>query len=481
MRNTLYIILGPLLGTCCAFLLHYFNAPRHAGIVGGMAIWMCVWWFTECLSIAVTACIPLIILPLFGISKMSDLARHYSDSIIFLFLGGFMLAFAIEKWGFHLRCALWIISKTGTQPERILAGVMLSAFCISNWISNTATAVMLLSAVLALIDVLKPFLKESKNAFAPALLLGLAFSATIGGMATPVGTPPNMYFYKLYAQHFSQQQALTFNTWMCIGYPISISLLVVCYIVLYIYFLQNTSQLSGHEAALKLHMQALGPMRKEEKRVFAVLVFAILLWITRSDLQFGTLKCSGWSSLLPLAEAVDDGWVALIIALLLFIIPAPSKPGERLLHWEDAKSLRYDVILMFGSGFALAYAFEVSTLSTWIASAILHLTSAPNWILIAGACLLVTLISEFASNIASIQLMIPVLVSLLPFLNILPLQLLWPACFAASLGFMLPIATAANTLVFGTRQIILRDMLRIGLLLDLFGILIILLFTHILN
>lgn len=480
MRNSWYIGLGPLLGTCCALALHYFNAPANACIVGGMAIWMCVWWFTECLSIAVTAWIPLLILPLFGISKMSAVAQHYSDSIIFLFLGGFMLAFAIEKWGFHLRTALWIISKTGTQPGRILAGVMLSAFCISNWISNTATAVMLLSAVLALIDVLKPYLKESKNAFAPALLLGLAFSATIGGMATPVGTPPNMYFYKLYAQHFSQSQALTFNTWMCVGYPISICLLIICYILLYVYFLRNTSQLSGHEAALTSHMHALGPMRKEEKRVFALLVLAILLWITRADLQFGSFTCSGWSSLLPNTEAIDDGWVALIIAVLLFIIPAPSKPGERLLQWEDAKSLRYDVILMFGSGFALAYAFEVSTLSNWIAGAMLHIKSAPNWILIAGACALVTLISEFASNIASIQLMIPVLISLLPFLKVTPLELLWPSCFAASLGFMLPIATAANTLVYGTRQIVLRDMLRIGLLLDVLGILIIMVFTRIL-
>ncbi len=475
-RNSWYIALGPLLGLLAALLCNRVSATYQASVIAGMTVWMCVWWFSECLSIAVTAWIPLLVMPLFGISGMSEVAHQYSDSIIFLFIGGFMLAFAIEKWGFHLRIALWIISKTGHRPASLLAGIMLSTYLISNWISNTATAVMLLSAVLALIKVLTPYVTEKKPGLAPALLLGLAFSATIGGMATPVGTPPNMYFYKLYSEHYSKQAPLYFGTWMQTGFPLSFTLLVLCFFILYGYFIRNNLYLNGHQQALQAHYKSLGPMKAAEKRVFGILILAILLWLSRGDLQCNGITIKGWSSLLPQARGIDDGWVAICIGLLLFILPAPGTQGARLLNWEDAKHIRYDIILMFGSGFALAHAFEVSGLSLWISHSLVYLKDAPNWLLITGACALITLVSEFASNIASIQLMIPVLTALLPYINVTPLQLLWPATFAASLGFMLPIATAANTLVYGTRQIILKDMLRIGLLLDLIGIALIVLF-----
>lgn len=471
-RN-IYQVLGPLLAALVWTFVDLDSANPKITYMVGITLWMCVWWFSEAVSFAVTALIPVLVMPLFGISDCKTVAQQYSDSIIFLFIGGFMLAFAIEKWDLHKRIALKIISKVGTKPSTILLGVMLSSYLISNWISNTATTVMLFSAVFALIHETKQYIQQNKGKFASALLLGLAFSATIGGMATPVGTPPNMYFFKAYHQAFPANTDLSFVKWAAIGFPISFFFLTICFFVLNGYFLKNKVKLEIDTSYFKEAYSNLGKFSYEEKWVFSIAILSIGLWLTRADIEAGFFHFRGWNNLFTYPKYIDDSLVALVAALLLFLIPSKLKQGEALLEWEDAKKLRYDIILMFGSGFALAYGFEVSGLSAWLANSLGVFRGVSPVFIVLAICIIVTIISEFASNIASIQLAIPVMVALQQELDIPPLLLMMPATFAASLGFMLPIATAANTIVFGTKEIKMSDMLKVGIVLDLVGILLI--------
>jgi solute carrier family 13 (sodium-dependent dicarboxylate transporter), member 2/3/5 len=472
-KNQIAQILGPLLAVLLWLFVELDATNHNVTLMAGIAVWMCTWWFTEAVSLAVTALIPVLMLPVLGLSDCKTVAQQYSDSIIFLFIGGFMLAFAIEKWNFHKRIALKILSIVGTQPSTILFGVMISTYLISNWISNTATTMMLFSAVFALIKETKLYIKKNELKFAAALLLGLAFSATIGGMATPVGTPPNMYFFKAYKEAFPLNSDLNFLKWSIIGYPISFTFLIFTFFVLHVYFLKNKVELTIEKSFFKKAYSDLGNFSWEEKWIFGIFVSCILLWFTRADIDFGSFTFKGWNHIFIKPKYVDDAFVALLAALILFLVPSKKNKNEALLIWDDAKKLRYDIILMFGSGFALAYGFEISGLSNWLAESLVVLKGVSPIFIILGICIVVTIISEFASNIASIQLAIPVMIALQKDLQVAPLLLLMPATFAASLGFMLPVATAANTIVFGTKLIEIKDMFRVGIILDALGILII--------
>ena len=474
----IFQILGPLFATLIWLFIDLDPFNRQVTLMAGITVWMCVWWFTEAVNLAVTALIPVLMLPVLGISDCKIVAQQYSDSIIFLFIGGFLLAFAIEKWCLHKRIALKILSIVGTRPGTILFGVMLATYLISNWISNTATTMMLFSAVLALIQETKQYIEKNQGKFAAALLLGLAFSATIGGLATPVGTPPNMYFFKAYHQAFPLNTDLNFLKWSAIAYPISSLFLLVTFLVLFYYFIYNKVKLNIDKAYFKISYKQLGVFTWEEKWVFSIFIMSIILWFSRADIDFGNFKIYGWNHLFIVPKFIDDSFVALLAAMLLFLIPSKKNDGQALLIWEDAKKLRYDIILMFGSGFALAYGFEISGLSNWLAANLQVLKGVSPIFIILCICIVVTIISEFASNIASIQLVIPIMIALQKDLDLPPLLLMMPATFAASLGFMLPIATAANTIVFGTKDIQIRDMLRVGFLLDTIGIIIITLMCY---
>lgn len=472
-RQHLFQLLGPLLAALIWMFADLDPANPLVTRMAGVAVWMCVWWFTEAVGLAVTALVPVLMLPVLGIADSKSVSQQYSDSIIFLFIGGFMLAFAIEKWNFHQRIALKILSLVGRNPGTILFGVMLSTYLISNWISNTATTMMLFSAVFALIQETKKHIQHHQKKFSAALLLGLAFSATVGGLATPVGTPPNMYFFKAYKQEFPQATDLSFLKWSMVGFPISMTILLIVFTVLYLYFLKGKVRLEIDRVYFRDAYRALGKFSREEKMVAFVFGLCILLWFTRADIPLGHWTFRGWNHVFIVPNYIDDAFVALLAALLLFLLPSKQNKGEALLVWEDAKKLRYDIILMFGSGFALAYGFEKSGLSNWLADSLIILKGVHPLLIILGICVIVTLISEFASNIASIQLALPVMIALQKDLELHPLLLMIPATFASSLGFMLPVATAANTIVFGTKEIEMRDMLRVGIVLDILGILVI--------
>ena len=487
-RSYIPLVAGPMAALLIWFFTDLDPTNPLTTRMAGIAVWMSIWWISEAVNLAVTALLPLVLLPLMKIAPADAVAPQYTDSIIFLFVGGFMLAFAIEKWGLHKRIALKILSLIGSSPNKILFGVMLSSYLISNWISNTATTIMLLSAVLSLISVVENHLPEEKekNNFAAALLLGLAFSATIGGMATPVGTPPNMFFFKEYHKTFSEQNDLNFLTWAKIGFPLSFTFLLLTFYVLRKYYLASI-KLQFDKKFFKEQLSAIGKPIPEEKIIGFIFMACVLLWFTREKIEIGNVSFSGWGSIFgdlisngkPI-KIVSDATVAVTAAILLFLIPSVSKSGEKILEWEDAKKLRYDIILMFGGGFALAYGFKEAGLDKWLADSLYILKGTHPVILCIFICLVICIISEFASNIASIQLAMPVMVALQPKLGIHPLLLMIPATFAASLGFILPVATAANTIVFGTKRIFTRDMFYIGLILDLAGILLITLFTFLL-
>ncbi|MBC7863118.1 MAG: anion permease [Bacteroidia bacterium] len=485
------IAAGPLLACIIWFCFDLNPANKATTYMAGLAVWMCVWWVTEAVSLAVTALLPIFFMPLLRIAPLEAVAPQYTDSIIFLFLGGFMLAFAIEKWGLHRRIAIKILSVVGTKPNRILMGVMLSTYLISNWISNTATTIMLLSAVLSLIDVVELKIVEQKdrNKFAAALLLGLAFSATIGGMATPVGTPPNMYFFNAYHKAYPEMHDLNFLTWAKIGYPISFLFLCLTYFVLSRYYLRKV-EINFEKNYFKQELKGLGKFSFEEIVISIIFICCMVLWFTREEVKVDNFHFKGWGSLFGkmkvderdtnMVKTVGDATVAIMAALLLFLIPSKNKKGEAILEWDDAKKIRYDIILMFGSGFALAYGFEQAGLSNWLAHSLEALKGTHVLVLTFSICVVVCLISEFASNIASIVLVMPIMIALQHKLNIPPLLLMIPATFAASLGFILPVATAANTIVFGTKRIFTRDMFFIGLILDIGGILLITVLTYLL-
>ena len=326
----LLILLGPLAASCIWLFMDLDPANPKVTLMAGMAVWMSLWWFTEAVHLAVTALIPFLFMPLLGIADTKSVAQQYTDSIIFLFIGGFMLAFAIEKWHLHKRIAIKILSVVGTKPHHILLGVMLSAYLISNWISNTATVMMLFGAVMALISETDEFIhgEKSKSRFAAAILLGLAFAATIGGMATPVGTPPNMYFFKAYKEAFPDLNDLTFLKWASIGFPLSALFLVATFFVLRFYYLRKKVIITNLEKNhFKNNYTILGKFSYEEKWITGIFISCMILWFTRSDIPFETFTFKGWNHLFTNPKLVDDASVAILAALLLFLIPSKQNKG----------------------------------------------------------------------------------------------------------------------------------------------------------
>ncbi|MES2590277.1 MAG: SLC13 family permease [Bacteroidota bacterium] len=469
------LLLGPLLAVIICISVDLSPGNPILTRMAAVAAWMAVWWLTEAVHLAATSLLPIILLPLLGIADSKTTASQYMDPIIFLFIGGFIIAFAIERWQLHHRIALKILMTVGSSPSRILFGTMLTSYLLSMWISNTATVMMLLSAVLAvIIQIEKHFTNDQHSRkMASALLIGLAYSATIGGMATLVGTPTNMIFLREYTERFPLHNDMNFFAWFIIGFPLSFALLLVAFWILKLMFIKKECLLLLDKNYFASAYKKLGKMSFEEKAVATIFSITAILWFTRVDIDFGIFKMYGWSNLFPQKNYLQDSTVAIVMALSLFFIPSKNEKGRALIIWEDVTRLPFDIVLLFGGGFALAKGFEISGLSTWLASQ-LQFTSHTNiYLLIFGMCILITVISEFASNVACIQLMLPILLAIQKTMDIHPLLLMVPATLAASLGFMLPVATAPNTIVFGSNRLRVKDMLKAGLVLDIAGIVLI--------
>ena len=448
----IFLLIGPI-----AFLISLLFDMRMSPITG-ILLWMAIWWISECVPLAITSLLPLVLFPVTGISSTKQIAPLYMNHIIFLFAGGFLLAFAIEKWNLHKRIALKIIHFLGNDVRTILLGFMLAAYFLSMWISNIATTMVMVPTVLAIISNLNS--KHSKNA-APIMLLATAYAASIGGTASLTGTAPNLICFNIYEKTFPEFTNMSFGSWFIFGLPTSFLVLIFSFL-----FLKRSLPKN-----VKVEIEETIPpqMSYEEKIVGVIFSLVALLWFSRKDLTIGSFKMTGWSSIIPFGELYSDATVAIVFAILLFVIPA-KESGKKILEMDSLKKLPFDILLLFGGGFALANGINKTGLSNYLGEALLIFGENHIIIVVLIIVTFMTFLTEFTSNTATSQLILPILASMSISTGIDSYLILIPATFAASFAFMLPIATPPNTIVFGTDYIPMKLMVKKGFVLNLIGI-----------
>lgn len=460
------------MGLLLGWLLYSSTGDLLMAKMAGVAVWMAFWWISEAVHIYFTALLPLSAFPLLGIKNMEDVAPIYTNEIIFLFVGGFLIAFALEKWNLHKRIALGIILSIGKSPSRILLGFMLATYLLSMWISNTATTMMLLPAAIAVSGQFKVNGGDGKFMTIP-LLLGLAYASSIGGTATLIGTVPNMVFLGFYNNAFPGSGMINFSRWMFFGVPMSALLFVGCYYVLWKMYISKFRNIEIDLGLCRQEYKALGKPSYEEKIMFGAFIATVLLWFFRTDIILGNFTIKGWINLFPEKDFIKDSTVAMLVASILFLIPSKTK-GEFMLTWTEAKKIPMGIIFLFGGGFALAGGIESSGLSLWLADNLKVITGMPPLVIILFLTAFMIFLTELTSNTASTYLILPILLALSANMSVAPIELMLPVVIAASCAFMLPIATPPNTIVFGSELLTVRNMARPGLYINLISIVVIL-------
>ena len=445
-----------------------------------VALLMAVWWITEVVPLAVTSLLPVALFPLFGIMDGKEVASVYYNDVIFLFMGGFLVALAMERWDLHRRIALNILRVSGVSPARILLGFMIASFFLSMWISNTATAMMMLPIAMALMAQLDRLMShKASSSFGAGLLLGIAYSASIGGIATLVGTPPNLSFVRIYHIYFPTAPEVSFSHWMMLALPTALLIFLLTWGHLYLCFRPKKGEwtpIDRNTFVDQLH--AMGKITFEQKVVLAAFVCLAVLWLTRVDLNFGAVVLPGWANLFPNSAYLNDGTVAIAVAILLFLLPSKNEKKKRILDWPTASKLPWHILLLFGGGFALATGMKESGLSLWFGEMLSGVASFhPIWIILSIA-LVITFLTELTSNTATTEMVLPILAGIAISTHIHPLLLMIPATLSASMAFMLPVATPPNAIVFGTSRVSMRQMARTGLLMNLYAAVIITLMMY---
>ena len=455
--------IGLFLGPLAFFLVKFFYNPEGLSNEGlsilASTLWVAIWWITEAVPIYVTALIPIILFPLSGGLELKQTTAAYGHKFVFLFVGGFILAIAIEKWKLHKRIALNIIGLVGTKKSNIILGFMIATAFLSMWISNTATAVMILPVGLAIISQLKdnPKTIENENlVFGKTLMLAIAYSASIGGMATLIGTPPNLVLAGVIKTSYNIE--INFLQWMSFGLPISIFLLFICwkYLTSVAYKFDNQNFDSGMNE-INDQLKSLGKISYEEKSVMIIFIATALAWITQSFV------------IKKYIPEIDDTIIAIIAAVTLFILPN-KKGNKKLLAWEDAVKLPWGILLLFGGGMALAKGFDSSGLAIWIGSQMSFFDAIPLLALLLFLVAMVNFLTEITSNLATTAMLLPVLVALAETIGVNPYYLLVGATVAASCAFMLPVATPPNAVVFGSKILKIDDMIKKGFWMNLISI-----------
>ncbi len=458
-KKNIGLILGPLV----YLLIKLFYNPNELSEEGlailASTLWVAIWWVTEAVPIYVTALIPIILFPLSGGLELKQTTSAYGHKFVFLFVGGFILAIAIEKWRLHKRIALNIINIVGTKKSNIILGFMIATAFLSMWISNTATAVMIMPVGLAIISQLKdnPNTLENENTiFGKTLMLAIAYSASIGGMATLIGTPPNLVLAGVIKTSYDIE--INFLQWMSFGLPISLLLLFICwkYLTSIAYKFKDENFKSGLEE-INDQIKNLGKFSYEEKSVLIVFIATALAWITQSFI------------IKKLIPEIDDTIIAIIAAVVLFILP--DKSGDnKLLSWSDAVKLPWGILLLFGGGMALAKGFDSSGLAIWIGNQMNFFSDIPLIILLLVLIAMVNFLTEITSNLATTAMLLPVLVALANTIDINAYYLLVGATVAASCAFMLPVATPPNAVVFGSKILNIDDMIKKGFWMNIISI-----------
>ncbi len=467
------LVLAPLVSLAIILFADLDPENKKVTYCFAIALLMAFWWITEALPLAVTALLPVALFPLFGVVDGKTVSGMYFNHLIFLFIGGFLMAFAMERWNLHRRIALRILIMFGISPGRILLGFMLATSFLSMWMSNTATAMMMVPIALSIILKLEESLgKKKTRRYSVGLLLGIAYSASVGGIATLVGTPPNLSFVRIINIMFPKMPEISFADWFIFAFPVTFLLFVVAWLVLFLMYRPGESWKNLHIGDFKREYLELGKAKPEEKIVMVLFVLLAVLWIFRSGFSIQSFSIPGWSSLFKDPSYINDGTVAIFIAVVLFMIPSTSKKGERIMNWETARKIPWNIVLLFGGGFALAQGFVDSGLSMWFGQELAGLAGVQPFVLTLANVSMMSLLTELTSNVATTEMILPILSGLSVTVGINPLLLMVPATLAASLAFMLPVATPPNAIVFGTNRIQVKDMVKTGILLNLAGILI---------
>ena len=473
-RSQVGLLLGPALFVLI-LVLPVPDGMSAAGMhVAAVATLMAVWWISEAIPIPATALLPIALFPLLGVMGGSEVTRSYAHHLIYLFLGGFLIAVTMEKWNLHHRIALHTINIVGVTPQRIVLGFMLATAFLSMWISNTAATMMMVTIGVAVLREVAGEIGHGTDAvnaqqdelrFGTALMLGIGYSASIGGVATLIGTPPNAILAGVVEKTYGY--SLSFLEWMSFGLPLSMVMLLVTWVYLTkIVFRSEIHQLPGGQEFIRQQINSLGPMTREEKYVAAVFSTVALLWVLRGLLDPGVLKM------------VEDSTIAICGALLLFVIPVDIKKREFLLDWKTAVTIPWDIIILFGGGFALAQGFSDSGLTHWLAERLSVLQGVDMVLIIVAVALLVIFLTEVTSNTATASLLLPVMGGLAAAIEVHPFGLMVAAVVAASFAFMLPVATPPNAIVFSSRYVTIPQMVKAGVWLNLLGVLLITLFVY---
>ena len=467
---------GPLL----ALLIIAFadlDPPRPAvTMTAAVAVLMAVWWISEVIPLAVTSLLPVALFPLLGVMDGKEVSSQYFNWVIFLFLGGFLVAIAMERWNLHRRIALQILLLFGAKPQAILLGFMCATAFLSMWISNTATTMMMVPIALSITTQIEERLgRRNVERFTIAVLLGVAYSASIGGIATLVGTPPNAAFARILDIVFANAPEVSFADWFAFVLPISAAMLLLAWLTISLLMLRQETPIKLDKSDFREHYKKLGPITLEQRIVLIHFLLLAVLWLTRKDIPIGDLLVvPGWSALLKTPAYINDGTTAVAVAVLLFLIPSRSEPGKNLLDWEMAKKLPWDIILLFGGGFALAKAFTVSGLSIWMGDGLRnHVQGLDPLLMILISCLLITFLTELTSNTATAEMILPILASLAVAIGINPLLLMLPVTLSCSCAFMMPVATPPNAIVFGTQRLRISTMASVGFSINIVGAIVI--------
>lgn len=459
------LVLGPLTFILILTLFTPESLNPEARAVLASTSWIAIWWMTEAIPIPATSLLPIILFPLTNSLDVGATTSAYGSGTIFLFMGGFMIALTMEKWNLHRRIALSIISIVGTNSNLIILGFMVSTGFLSMWISNTATAMMMVPIGLAIIYQVAEALKDRPEIdtsdenfkFGKALMLGIAYSASLGGISTLIGTPPNTLLAGAINTTYGIE--LSFARWMLFGVPISWTFILITWIYLVKFaYPSGFKELPGGKEVVENEKRALGKASYEEKVVFIVFIFAALAWITRSFL------------LQKFIPNLDDTMIAIIASLILFTIPSKNRPGDRLLDWNTALKLPWGILLLFGGGLAIAAGFVESGLSAWMGEQLIGLQGVHMLMVLIIVGTLVIFLTEVTSNTATASMIFPIMAALAVALDIHPYAVMIVAAVSASCAFMLPVATPPNAVVFGSGYLRIPDMAKSGFFLNVIGV-----------
>jgi len=461
------LVSGPLAFILILLFFHPEGLNPRANAILASTIWIAIWWVTEAIPIAVTALLPIILFPLTGGLGLSDTTASFGHKYVFLYVGGFIIAIAIQKWNLHKRIALNIINLIGTNVVNIILGFMVATAFMSMWISNTATAVMMLPIAIAIVAQLKddPNTIEKENLiFGKALMLGIAYSASIGGLSTLIGTPPNLVLAGVVEKTFGYE--ITFTQWFKFGFPISVVLLFLCWKYLTSFaFKFKQKSFPGGRAEISKQLKSLGQISYEEKLVAGVFTLTAFAWMSRSFLL---------ESIIP---GIDDTIIGLIGAIVIFLLPTKNKE-RRLINWDEAVKLPWGILLLFGGGMALAAGFKDSGLALWIGSQMTLLDGVSLFLLVFILIAAVNFLTEITSNLATTAMLLPILYPMAIIIDVHPFILMVAATVAATCAFMLPVATPPNAVVFGSGYLRIPDMVRVGIWMNLLSIILLTLFVY---